>query len=37
MIDNIAAASAGVVDEKTGTVTLSPRDARVTIHLRRPA
>ncbi len=37
MIDNIAAASTGVVDEKTGTVTLSPRNAGVTIHLRRAA
>lgn len=37
MIDNIAAASSGVIDEKTGTVTLSARNASVTIHLRRTA
>ncbi|HEY9244835.1 MAG TPA: hypothetical protein VIP48_22790 [Streptosporangiaceae bacterium] len=34
---NIARASAGTVDESTGTVTLKPSVRSVTVTLRRPA
>ena len=36
-VGNIAHASAGTVDDKTGTVTLSPAVRSVTVQLSRPA
>jgi hypothetical protein len=36
-LDNIASATSGVTNEKTGTVTLAERTARVTVRLRHTA
>ena len=33
-VDNVARTSSGLIDEKTGTVTISPRTRRVTVHFR---
>ena len=34
-IDNLAATSTGTIDQATGTVSLPPHTARVTVKLRR--
>jgi hypothetical protein len=36
-VGNIASASAGTVDQQTGTVTLSPTAHSVTVQLKHPA
>jgi hypothetical protein len=36
-VNNIASASAGTVDQQTGTVTLSPSVRSVTVQLKHPA
>ena len=36
-VNNIASASAGTVDQQTGTVTLSPAVSSVTVQLKHPA